>query len=315
MIIIGGLTRLTHSGLSITEWKPITGILPPISDGDWQNEFSKYQQTPEFKEINFNLNLSDFKFIYLMEFVHRLAGRIIGVLFIVPFLYFTLKKHLKLREIIKLGFIFSLGMLQGFIGWYMVKSGLINKPDISQYRLALHLIIAVIIYSLLFWQALNYSKLLVFNKIPIHAFISLFLILMQIISGAFVAGLDAGLVYNSFPLMDGKFIPEGLTSITPKYLNLFENVITVQFIHRVLAMLIVINTCYFAVKLKRNYPDKILIRAVHYLIIMLLIQVTLGITTLLYNVPTLIASLHQIGAIALFTVTLFITHYLYYKKI
>jgi cytochrome c oxidase assembly protein subunit 15 len=307
MVFIGGLTRLTHSGLSITEWKPVTGVMPPITKNDWLIEFDKYQKTPEFNKINYTINLKDFKFIYLMEYGHRLVGRIAGLVFFIPFIYFICRRFLSSKEITRLCSIFSLVFLQGFLGWYMVKSGLVSRPDISQYRLAAHLLLAVIIYGLLFWQSLNYlyGK---FNITSKYCLFSILLIFLQITSGGFVAGLDAGLIYNSFPLMDGKLVPDGLFSMHPNYINFFENITTVQFMHRLLALIITINTIVFAYYINKKSDDSCLNNSVHYLIIMLVVQLSLGIITLIYSVPTLIASAHQMGAVALLSVYLYITH-------
>ncbi len=291
IIIVGGYTRLTHSGLAIVQWKPISGIIPPLNDIDWQVEFIQYQQSPEYQKINQGMPLAEFKQIFLVEYFHRILGRIIGIAFLVPFLYFAFTKCFKKQEIYYFSAIAGLIGLQGGIGWFMVKSGLIDNPNVSQYRLALHLIMACIILSLLVWKIIPGQ-----NIGSNYAYASLLLLALQIVSGAFVAGLHAGLVYNSFPLMDGQLIPEGLLIIKPWYLNIFENITMVQFIHRNLGMFNVINIlayCYKILNLKGLKKIVILLGS------FVIIQLLLGILTLIFQVPLLLALLHQATAIAL----------------
>jgi cytochrome c oxidase assembly protein subunit 15 len=314
MVAIGGITRLTNSGLSIVEWKPITGAIPPLSVSDWQAEFTKYQQSPEFKQINFNMDLKEFKFIYMLEYVHRLAGRITGIVFLIPFLFFIKRKTLDTSTIKSLGVIFLLGILQGFIGWYMVKSGLSNHPDVSHYRLSLHLTTAFIIFGLILWQAFN-----LINKgkddcpslpkmIIVQAWLIICYILLQVVYGGLVAGLDAGLIYNTFPLMEGEILPKEALSLKPWYLNLVENRAMVQFIHRILALLVTVNITVFYIKgIIIKLPRKLQI-AMNLLLIVLIIQVSLGIITLIKNVPIAFASLHQIVAMLLFGIFIFIVN-------
>ncbi len=291
MIILGGYTRLSHSGLSIVEWKPISGIIPPLNLADWQAEFSLYKQSPEYIKINHHISLCEFKQIFLVEYLHRVLGRIIGLMFFLPFLYFFLSKQINKKETQYFSWIAILIALQGLIGWLMVKSGLIDQPNVSQYRLALHLVMACIILILLVWKIIpgkpSSSK---------YAYFSLFLLMLQIISGAFVAGLKAGMVYNSFPLMNGKFIPDGLMLMNPWYLNIFENIEMVQFIHRYLAMINLINLLAYCYKIfNLNYNKKIAIL----LATILSLQFTLGILTLCLQAPLILALLHQALAIIL----------------
>jgi len=314
MVILGGLTRLTHSGLSMVDWRPITGWLPPLNAAEWQAVFELYKESPEFQKINFDMNVEDFKSIFWLEFTHRLWGRTMGTVFLLPFVFFIIKGWVTRPLVPRLIFIFILGGLQGVLGWYMVKSGLIDNPDVSQYRLTAHFSAAVIIYGYMFWVALSLRKSshAILRKVP--SFLSkatvftgawIFLTMM---SGGFVAGLDAGLTYNTFPLMDGGIIPDGLWAKSPGYLNLFENITTVQFNHRILAetTLVLIVGLWLIVR-KSDLPMETR-RAFHALMAMGLVQVALGITTLLYVVPVPIAALHQAGALILFTFVLWAVH-------
>ncbi|MBN8522664.1 MAG: COX15/CtaA family protein [Rickettsiales bacterium] len=305
MIFIGGLTRLTDSGLSITEWQPITGILPPLTEASWAREFDKYKQTPEYIQINNNINLAEFKSIFWLEFIHRIAGRITGILYIFPLIYFLLNKTISSKKI----YIYITGLIllisQGFAGWYMVKSGLISAPCVSHFRLAIHLLLAIALYTLLFWQLMGAS----FDKIPTSSMksdlvplniglnICLILLFIQITFGAFVAGLDGGLVYNQFPLMGDSIIPNEITS--GKFgLNSFYDPVFVQFIHRMLAYIVTIAilvTCLIGLKIQNLLLSKSLV----YLIITLILQVMVGILTLIYLVPITLALFHQIGAVIL----------------
>ena len=239
MVVIGGVTRLTHSGLSMVEWQPVTGWLPPSTEAEWSAVFRQYQRFPEFREVNAGMTVAEFKGIFWLEFIHRLWGRLIGVAFAVPFMVFLLKGWVDRRLAPKLVVIFVLGGLQGVLGWYMVKSGLVDRPDVSQYRLTAHLGAALLIYAYMLWVAFG---LLAPEPGPTPRNLSRFaaalaaMVFVTALSGGFVAGLDAGFAYNTFPLMDGELIPEHLFAVTPLYLNFFENVTTVQFTHRLLAI-------------------------------------------------------------------------------
>ena len=313
MIFIGGLTRLTDSGLSITEWKPVTGILPPLNEAAWISEFDKYKQTPEYIQINNNMNLAEFKSIFWLEFIHRTAGRITGILYIFPLIYFLFNKTINSTKI----YIYLIGLTllisQGIAGWYMVKSGLISAPCVSHFRLAIHLLLAIALYALLFWQLMRAS----FYKIPIDIKtnlvplniglnICLILLFIQITFGAFVAGLDAGLVYNQFPLMGDSIIPNEITS--GKFgLNSFYDPVFVQFIHRMLAYIVTIAILVtFLIGLK--IQNLLLSKSLVYLIITLILQIMVGILTLIYLVPIILALLHQIGAVILLSTLLWVKY-------
>jgi cytochrome c oxidase assembly protein subunit 15 len=304
MTIVGGITRLTGSGLSITQWQVISGILPPISEVSWYEMFDKYKLTPEFININYNMKLEKFKFIFMIEYIHRILGRLTGLILALPFCYFSFKKYFSKTQFLQLLFILLLVGFQGFVGWYMVRSGLISKPSVSPYRLALHLLTAVIIYGLLLWKALNlntcHKEQIVNKSIYNHILLGLVVIFIQIISGAFVAGNDAGLVYNSFPMMDGELIPDGLWSMKPWYLNIFENITMVQFNHRFIALITFIILCSLYFRTIKLFNISLTKNAMKTMLLMLFIQGALGIITLIYRVPMIAASIHQLGALLLF---------------
>ncbi len=322
MIILGGVTRLTGSGLSMVEWAPIMGILPPLNQAEWQETFLLYQQFPEYQLKNFNMSLGEFKSIFWFEYGHRLLGRSIGLIFLLPFLFFLFRGKIEKALTPKLVTMFVLGGLQGLMGWYMVKSGLVNDPHVSQYRLTAHLGLAVLIYAYMLWVALD----LLFPKIndvtnnATQALRSLSLIIIGIIivtilSGGFVAGTHAGLAFNTFPLMNGQLIPDGLFENSPWWRNFFENIVTVQFDHRVLATLLflIIPVFWFkAGKLAgRLYPQPLARTGSHLLLAALALQITLGISTLLLIVPVVLAAAHQAGAIVLLTTALFVSQQLH----
>lgn len=291
IIIIGGYTRLTHSGLSIVEWKPISGIIPPLNELAWEKDFSQYKESPEYKKVNFGMTLSEFKKIFLIEYLHRVLGRVMGLTFLIPFLYLFLKKKLsKYDSLYYLAISFLIGS-QGLIGWLMVKSGLIDQPNVSQYRLSTHLLMACIILILLTWKIIPGE-----SRNSKYANISITLLLLQVVSGAFVAGLHAGLVYNTFPLMDGKILPNGLLSMNPWYKNFFENITMVQFTHRILGIINIINLLAYSFKiLNLKKLKKIAICLASFVVI----QFSLGILTLIFQVTLLLAMLHQTMAIIL----------------
>jgi cytochrome c oxidase assembly protein subunit 15 len=312
MVILGGVTRLTGSGLSIVDWKPLMGILPPLSHADWEAVFQQYQQTPEFHYKNFHMTLAEFKTIFWFEYAHRLLGRAIGLIFFIPMVYFIIKGKIDKPLIPKLIIMFILGGLQGVLGWYMVKSGLVNDPHVSQYRLTAHLGLAIIIYAYLFWVALDlfFPRTSSGDLRPFRYFSLAVagLVFITILSGGFVAGLKAGLFYNTFPLMDGRWIPEGLFRMEPLWRNFFEDVMTVQFDHRLLAtVLFLIIPALWLVGMRTNLPRRTR-WGLHILLVVLAIQITLGISTLLWRVPVPLAAAHQAGALVLFTVALFVSH-------
>ncbi|MDM8567266.1 COX15/CtaA family protein [Candidatus Halobeggiatoa sp. HSG11] len=313
MVILGGVTRLTGSGLSMVVWKPIMGILPPLSQAEWEIAFQQYQQFPEYQLKNFQMNLAEFKTIFWFEYSHRLLGRGIGLIFLVPMLIFMFKGMIAKPLIPKLVIMFILGGLQGLLGWYMVKSGLVDNPHVSQYRLTAHFGLAVIIYGYIFWVAIGLLYPSKNNKHSLANFsiITTSLILITMLSGGFVAGLKAGWFFNTFPLMNGQWIPEGILNMEPLWRNFFENITTVQFDHRLLATLVfVVISVFWIIAQKTKFPTRIR-WAVNIFLFVMLIQVTLGISTLLLHVPVTLAAAHQGGALVLFTVALFVTHELF----
>lgn len=295
MVVVGGATRLTESGLSITSWKPISGIVPPLSDADWQAEFAAYRQIPQFQVLNSWMSLEDFKYIFWWEWGHRFLGRVIGLAFAVPFLVFLVQKRFTWGLAAPLAGLFVLGGFQGFLGWWMVSSGLSELTSVSQYRLAAHLGAAALLFVALTWVARRLTPTGVRSGDgsvwPVTGL--LILLLLQIVAGAFVAGLDAGMGYNTWPLMDGEWIPAGLDAMTPLWRNLFENNLTVQFIHRAIAYAIVVYVLFILVARWRRGG---LVDAHQWLpriAFLVLLQVGLGIATLLAAVPISLALGHQ----------------------
>ncbi len=302
MVIVGGATRLTDSGLSITEWKPLLGIFPPLSHADWLSEFEKYKRIPEYTQINKGMSLGAFQAIYWWEWAHRFLGRIIGFVFAVPLFYFWLTGKLENGLKPRLLFLLALGGLQGFVGWWMVSSGLVERTDVSQYRLAIHLIIACLIFAYALWLArslADHSNEPATNPIRIMAPIMVLFILFQIFLGALVAGLDAGLAFNDWPLMDGAIIPQSLFADTPWWINFFENVKLVQFTHRtngyLLTLLILLNLI-LTMRTSIGATHK---RRAGILLLLVLLQIVLGVVTLVLQVPLSWALFHQLGAIIL----------------
>ncbi len=303
MVVIGGLTRLTNSGLSMVEWRPLTGWLPPLSGSDWISVFEKYKTSPEYQKINTGMSLFEFKSIFWLEYFHRLWGRFIGVVFLGPFIIFVafgwVNWHLGLRLV----GLFILGGMQGGLGWYMVQSGLVDRPDVSQYRLAAHLGLALVIIAALFWTARDLSSTFRHRwelidpssviRLRYGAYLVLLTVFITAFSGAFVAGLNAGLAYNTFPLMDGSWVPDGLFTMVPQYRNLFENTITVQFDHRVLALSTVTLIVLLWIATQRYTIPAPAALASHCLLFAMIAQVGLGITTLLLVVPIKYAAAHQ----------------------
>ncbi|PCJ46206.1 MAG: heme A synthase [Gammaproteobacteria bacterium] len=314
MIILGGATRLTNSGLSMVDWKPIMGVVPPLNDADWMQTFERYKQFPEYQKINAGMSIDDFKSIFYFEYFHRILGRLIGIFFLLPFLFFWFKGAIRRSMLPQMIALFILGGLQGLLGWYMVKSGLVNEPNVSQYRLAAHLTFAVLLYSYLLWVAFGLLKgraITVTDNIRKryyhYAKWVTGSIVFMIFTGGFVAGTNAGYAYNTFPLMAGKIIPDGLYSLQPFWLNWFENITTIQFNHRLIAYGLFILVPLFSLKvIKHNFTSSSS-RAAKMLIFMLLIQISLGISTLVFHMPVPVAVSHQGGAIILLTIIIFIT--------
>jgi len=316
MVVVGGATRLTDSGLSITEWKPIVGMIPPLSAADWQDVFEKYKQIPEYTQVNEGMSLAAFKAIFWWEWAHRFLGRMIGFVFALPFAVFWLRGRLSQQTMRKVLGLFALGALQGLAGWYMVKSGLVERIDVSQYRLALHLALAVLIFGLTMWTAFQLAVQRQSTKLIAKVTraqsngsrVIVAAIFVQIILGAFVAGMKAGLAYNTWPLMDGQFIPDGLGIMTPWALNLFENAMTVQFNHRMMAYGVAILVALHAISVIRTGDNQRIVKSVMVLAIAVLAQIALGIMTLLAQVPLNLALAHQALAVIVFALALWHRH-------
>ena len=360
MVVIGGITRLTLSGLSITEWQPVTGILPPLSHAAWTAEFEKYQAIPQYRQLNFGMTLAEFKSIYFWEYLHRLWGRLIGFAYALPLIWFVARRQVPRRLIWPLSGIFLLGFAQGALGWYMVESGLADRVEVSQYRLVAHLVLALAIYAVTLWIVLG---ILVRAKIPSSPFRAeregpiaqrwegevgagdrsgtphltptlsapqrtkaggegvlvgagwrraaeaiIALVALTIAAGGFVAGLKAGLTYNTFPLMDGSFVPAGYARLHPFLLNWFENIPAVQFNHRLLAETTVALVALLWLAGRRAVLPRRAALALHALAAMASLQFALGVSTLLLVVPIAVAALHQAGAVLLLTVAIVFRH-------
>ena len=313
MVILGGVTRLTGSGLSMVEWDPIFGILPPLDQASWDETFALYQQSPEYQKINVGMDLEGFKQIYWFEYSHRVLGRTIGTVFLLPFLFFLVKGWVQRPLIPKLLTMFVLGGLQGLLGWYMVKSGLVDNPHVSQYRLTAHLGLAILIYAYMFYVALNLwlgerRSANVPGGLQRTTALLTGLVFITILSGGFVAGLKAGFAYNTFPLMDGHWIPEVIFMQTPLWRNFFENIATVQFDHRLLATLVFIGVIALWLAAHRYSLPTAVKTGLHLMLAAVLLQFGLGISTLLLHVPVSLAATHQAGALLLLTIALYTHH-------
>jgi len=316
MVVVGGVTRLTHSGLSITEWQPIVGTLPPLSTADWEVAFAKYRETPEYRQVNHAMTLAEFKGIFWWEYFHRLLGRLIGVAFLVPFLWFAVRRRIPEGYGTALAGIFVLGGLQGALGWYMVKSGLVDDPRVSQFRLTAHLGLAFVIFAAMFWVALS---LLAPARIArpgprersARRFASAFagLVFAMVLTGGFVAGIRAGFAYNTFPLMNGHVVPPEIMLLDPWWKNFFYNMATVQFDHRLLAWVLAFAAplLWWKVRAAAGAPARARTGA-HLLLAMLAVQIALGIATLVHVVPVPLAAAHQAGALLVFALALHVAH-------
>jgi cytochrome c oxidase assembly protein subunit 15 len=316
MVVLGGVTRLTHSGLSIVEWQPIVGTLPPLTAADWEGIFLKYRQTPEYQKVNPGMTLDGFKGIFWLEYFHRLLGRLIGIAFFVPLLYFLWRRVLTPPLAWKLGGIFLLGALQGAMGWYMVQSGLVDDPRVSHYRLTAHLALAFAIYAAMLWVALD-----LLDPAPAPApaaqgvvrvwrlaWAVTVLVIAMVVTGGFVAGIRAGHAYNTFPLMNGSWVPPEIFMIEPWYLNFFNNMATVQFDHRLVAWLLAVVVPWLWVEAGRSGLPARARLLTHLLLAALAVQIALGISTLLLAVPVALAAAHQAGALVVFTAALALNH-------
>lgn len=315
MVIVGGITRLTNSGLSMTDWHLVTDTFPPLTEAKWQEAFDQYKQFPEYQKINIHndFQLFDYKFIYFWEWFHRFIGRIIGLVFLAPFIYFLIKKKLDTATIKKCIILLSMGAFQGFLGWFMVRSGLIDNPDVSHFRLALHLTFAFITFAYTFWVALDIiypEKKQIEKSLRTIARYALALLLLQIIYGGFVAGLNAGLIHNHWPLMsDGQFIHDSVFLEQKNMLLSFtEGKSGVQFIHRTLAYIVVAIMALLYFKSKKFSLDKAQKNGINSLLIIVILQFALGVFTLLYGVPLWLGLTHQINAFFLLSAMTFTLH-------
>jgi len=313
MVVVGGITRLTHSGLSISNYKLISGTIPPMNDIEWQEAFDLYKQFPEYQKLNTNFTLEDFKDIYFWEWLHRFIGRFIGVIFIFPFLYFLVKKQLSKSTIKKSIVLLVLGAFQGFLGWYMVKSGLVDNPDVSHYRLAAHLLTAFITFAYTLWVALDliFPKVKKVNKAFRNLMrFGLAVLLIQILYGAFVAGLDAGFIHNHWPLMnESQFLHETVyIEQEPLIKNFIEGKSGVQFVHRMLAYGVVLMLLIIWYKGRKYVATKYQKSGLNMLVILVAIQFLLGVFTLILYVPVWLGVAHQIGAFLLLSAMTFTLH-------
>ena len=313
ILVVGGITRLTGSGLSMTDWKPIMGSIPPLTDTQWQEAFDQYKQFPEYNVKNSGMSLTDFQFIFFWEYLHRMLGRLLGIVFLVPFAWFMVSRSFDKKQLIRSILLLSLGLGQGLMGWLMVQSGLIDIPEVSHYRLAAHLLLAFIIFGCCIWFALdlsskrrNVSK----GGLKLRSWLNLFLflLLMQVVWGAFTAGLHAGYIYNTFPKMHSFWIPPEILLLEPAILNFFENMSTVQWTHRLLAtvlgvMVIAIWARSFSLNFTGNEKKWIIA-----LFVTVLIQYAIGVFTLIYYIPTWLGVFHQAMAMVLFGVALTVRH-------
>ena len=307
MIIIGGLTRLTDSGLSITKWQLFSGFLPPLNNSDWENYFNLYKEIPEFKIQNYTMTINEFKIIFWWEWAHRFLGRLIGICFILPLIYFTI--ILGFNNLKKFYFIFFLICFQGFIGWYMVSSGLVNRLDVSHFRLALHLLIAFLIFSLVLWYYFKLKNINLSHKKLKFYYPLMFLILIfcQIAIGAFVSGMDAGTIYNSWPLMNTSYFPNDNELSNLFSLKAFNDPSLVQFIHRNLAYIILINYLFLLYKIYKNNLTRYF-NPIKIIGVVLFIQIVSGIFILLYGAQIFFASMHQINSIFLVSSSIYLLY-------
>lgn len=310
MVVVGGITRLTHSGLSIVEWQPLIGAIPPMNDAEWQAEFAKYQRTPEFIQRNFDMTVEGFKGIFWWEYIHRLLGRLIGAAFLLPFLYFLATRRIDRPLGWKLAGIFVLGGLQGAMGWFMVASGLVDDPRVSQFRLTAHLTLAFVIYAAMFWVALgivSHGRAGAPPRLRRMATAVLVLVFGMVVTGGLVAGIRAGYAYNTFPLMNGHFVPPEILMLEPWWRNFGYNMATVQFDHRIIAwsLALLVPVTWFSVRRTRGLPPVAMLAA-HAVLAAVAIQIALGISTLLLRVPLVLGAAHQGWAVVVLTTALWL---------
>ena len=313
MVIVGGITRLTHSGLSISNYKLISGTIPPTNALQWNEAFDLYKQYPEYQKLNYNMTIDEFKDIYFWEWIHRVIGRFIGLVFVIPFVYFLLRKQLKKSTIKKCLILLAMGGFQGFLGWFMVKSGLVDKPDVSHYRLAMHLTTAFLTFAYTFWVALDLifpSKKQINTSFRNLIRAGLVILVVQIIWGAFVAGLDAGWIHNHWPLMnDGELIHQSVTTEQePLWRNFIEGKSGVQFVHRYLAYIVVGIIGFIWFKARKNKTTMLQQKGINLLLILVGVQFVLGVLTLVLFVPVWLGVLHQVTVFFLLATMTFTLH-------
>ncbi len=311
MIVVGGVTRLTHSGLSMVDWQPIMGVIPPLNAADWDAAFDAYKQFPEYQKVNQDMTVAEFRSIYYWEYGHRLLGRLIGIVFLIPFIVLLYQKRIQSPMLGRLTIALILGGLQGLLGWYMVKSGLVDMPRVSHFRLAAHLSLAMFLMAYLFWLILDLRevrRLRVGRGMGALTYLLAVTLTLQVIYGAFVAGLRAGLGFNTFPLMDGRLLAEAATMMSPYWLNLFENGAMIQFVHRWLGALLLVIVLVGLATAIRERVSRPIVAGWSLVVVVTIVQFVLGVTTLLMYVPVVIASIHQSGAV----VTMLAVVYLLY---
>ncbi|MEM6583110.1 MAG: COX15/CtaA family protein [Pseudomonadota bacterium] len=322
MILLGGVTRLTNSGLSMVDWRPVTGIIPPLTEQAWLEEFEQYRQYPEYQKVNKGMSLDAFKSIFMYEYLHRVLGRLIGLLYLLPLLYFAWRGRIRQGLTPKLVLLFFLGGCQGLLGWYMVKSGLVDNPRVSQYRLTAHLGLAVVIYAYMLWLAFD----LLFQRAPStgppvsrpnarFSQVLIVLVYLMILTGGLVAGTRAGYAYSTWPLMGDSFFPPGLYAWTPAWLAMFEDVTTIQFNHRMFAYGLTVLLCLFALRVFRSGAGPRANLAVALVLVALALQLVLGISTIVLHMPIALAAAHQGGAILLLSAVLFASHILVKQEV
>ena len=309
MVVVGGMTRLTQSGLSMVEWDPIMGVIPPLSEAAWLEVFAKYKTSPEYIKVNAGMSLEAFKGIFYWEYGHRVLGRVIGMIYLLPLLFFLMRGMVPKSWHVRLFALFILGGLQGLMGWYMVKSGLVDVPRVSQYRLTAHLGLALIIFGFMFWYAMDFLR---GERRMDHAsstylkwtFFAVVIVFIMMLSGGFVAGTKAGFIMNTFPKMNGKWVPDGWLAMLPLWRNFFENPVTIQFVHRCIAVLVVVVLVWmFACSLTQKFKTGSV-----WVLAIMVVQVCLGITALVMTVPLALGAAHQAGAVALFSACLYAAH-------
>lgn len=325
MVVVGGITRLTHSGLSIVEWQPIVGTLPPLTDAQWADAFAKYQATPEFRHVNHAMDVAAFKGIFWWEWFHRLLGRAIGLVFLVPLAWWVVRRRVPAALAAGLALIFILGGLQGAMGWYMVQSGLVDDPRVSHFRLTAHLGLALVLFAAMFWIGLSLLRADPRAAAPVavqearthgdplrrSAYALAVLVFVMALTGGLVAGIRAGFAYNTFPLMQGHVVPPEILMLEPWYRNFFYNMATVQFDHRLLAWALAFAVPLFWWRVRRDASStRGVLRSADALLAMLAVQVALGIATLVLQVPVALAAMHQAGAVLLFAAALNMAHVL-----